>query len=380
MCSKADGPRGKDTDFRLKKSNMKQPVVIYSRGTVQSEIAFRPGEHKIGERMHYLEPGETMKDLKKYAEKNIHYALLGIPESIGVTANFGRCCTNDSWPAFLRFFLNFQSNRFFSGENILCLGHVDTQELNQAADSLDPAHPNFIARMRDLCSRLDDMVYPTIEAIIAAGIFPIIIGGGHNNAYPILKGTARALGAAHGINCINCDAHADMRALEGRHSGNGFSYAFKEGYLFRYLVFGLQEGYNSEAVFETFDRHEHISYIPFDPKRRLSIALKTAVSCFKDSELPVGVELDLDSIKNMPSSSVTPSGFSVEEARIFISEIASEINTAYLHLAEGAPTVNTYEETKVGKTLAYLVADFIKSRDPKSLLSLQHSRKTLTNI
>ena len=27
------------------------------------------------------------------------------------------------------------------------------------------------------------------------------------------------------LSCINCDAHADVRAQEGRHSGNPFSYA-----------------------------------------------------------------------------------------------------------------------------------------------------------
>lgn len=58
---------------------------------------------------------------------------------------------------------------------------------------------------------------------------PIAIGGGHNNAYPMLKGYS--LAKKEKINAINCDPHADFRALEGRHSGNGFSYAVNDGYL-----------------------------------------------------------------------------------------------------------------------------------------------------
>jgi arginase family enzyme len=32
------------------------------------------------------------------------------------------------------------------------------------------------------------------------------------------------------VNAINFDAHSDFRILEGRHSGNGFSYAYEEGF------------------------------------------------------------------------------------------------------------------------------------------------------
>jgi arginase family enzyme len=38
------------------------------------------------------------------------------------------------------------------------------------------------------------------------------------------------------INAINFDAHSDFRILEGRHSGNGFSYAYEEGFLKKYFV------------------------------------------------------------------------------------------------------------------------------------------------
>jgi formiminoglutamase len=43
-----------------------------------------------------------------------------------------------------------------------------------------------------------------------------VIGGGHNNSYPLIKGTAKGWHKAGviplaQINCINLDAHADYR-------------------------------------------------------------------------------------------------------------------------------------------------------------------------
>ena len=340
---------------------MKYHIVIYHRKAVQSEIVFRSGESKLGENLHFLEPGETLLDLKAYTKKGVGFALLGIPESIGVEANFGKCCTENAWPVFLKYFLNIQSNRFLKGNTILCLGHIDAQELNQMSAFLDRTQPDTIQKKRSLCSRLDDRVYPVIEKIVRAGIIPVVIGGGHNNAYPIIKGTTRALGATGGINCINCDPHADYRPLEGRHSGNSFSYAAQEGYLARYFILGLHESYNPEAVLQAIDQNEQVAYNRFAPDTDISEYIKQAVDFLRNSNKPVGIELDLDSIADMPSSFATPSGFSVEEARSFICQITSQLQPAYLHLPEGAPITGSYEESRVGKTLAYLVADFIKT-------------------
>jgi formiminoglutamase len=49
------------------------------------------------------------------------------------------------------------------------------------------------------------------------------------------------------VNAINFDAHSDFRILEGRHSGNGFSYAYEEGFLKNILFFGLHENYTSKV-------------------------------------------------------------------------------------------------------------------------------------
>jgi formiminoglutamase len=335
-------------------------VVIYRKEGLSSLIHRREGEEKLGEKMALLQEGEGLESLQHYPARGVRFALLGIPESIGPMANYGKCCTEFGWKVFLDAFLNMQSNRFLSGESILCLGHVDTEDLNAAASSLSPFDPEYIKKLRILCSKLDEMVWPVLETAARAGLTPVIIGGGHNNAYPILKGLNGSPRYSKGIQTINCDPHADFRPLEGRHSGNGFSYAYAGRYLRRYFVLGLHENYNSEKVMMALEENPDLDYSSFDAETGMDAHIQKATAFLDDSELPVGIEVDMDSIINMPSSAMTPSGVRVEEARRFVRSMASRFKTAYLHLPEGAPVPGTSDETRAGKTLAYLALDFMK--------------------
>jgi len=346
-------------------------LVIYRREDLASVIHKREGEQKLGEKVAFLEEGEGLDALPSYQARGARFVLLGIPESIGPMANHGKCCTEFGWKVFLDAFLNMQSNRFLGGENILCLGHIDTQDLLNWAGCSFPLHRDDIARLRALCSELDDRVWLTVEAIAKAGLTPVVIGGGHNNAYPILKGLSRAPQYSRGLQCVNCDPHADFRPLEGRHSGNGFSYAYAEKYLKRYFVLGLHENYNPEEVMTEMDSNPDLDYSSFDTQTDIEAHIQKATVFLAEAEFPVGIEVDMDSIINMPSSAMTPSGFRVEEARRFVRAIASRFKTAYLHLPEAAPVPGTSDEARVGKTLAYLALDFIKfshpaNRTPKS--------------
>jgi formiminoglutamase len=83
-------------------------------------------------------------------------------------------------------------------------------------------------------NKVDDEVEQLAKMITEAKKIPIVIGGGHNNTYPLIKGTAKGWHKAGviplaQINCINLDAHSDYRPMEGRHSGNAFRYAEEDG-------------------------------------------------------------------------------------------------------------------------------------------------------
>ncbi len=340
-------------------------LVVYRKKDLSSLIHRREGEEKLGEKMAFLQEGEGLEALRHYRARGVRFVLLGIPESIGPMANYGKCCTEFGWEVFLDAFLNMQSNRFLTGENILCLGHVDTKALNRAASSLSPIDPGYIEKLRMLCAKVDELVAPVLRTASCAGLTPVVIGGGHNNAYPILKGLNGSPQHSGGIQTVNCDPHADFRPLEGRHSGNGFSYAYDEGYLRRYFVVGLHENYNSEKVMATLEDNPDLDYSPFDSETDMDLHIQKAVAFLDEFELPLGVEVDMDSVINMPSSAMTPSGFRVEEARRFVRSMASRFRTAYLHLPEGAPAPGTSDETRAGKTLAYLALDFIKVTSDK---------------
>jgi formiminoglutamase len=77
-----------------------------------------------------------------------------------------------------------------------------------------------------------------------------------------------------------------------------------------------------------------------------------------------GIEVDTDTIQNIPSSAKTSCGISTIEARRLVYHFASRINTPYLHIAEAAPVLSHLKtDLKTGKLIAYLVTDFINARN-----------------
>jgi formiminoglutamase len=335
-------------------------VKFLHQNDLKEYTAIRKGETKTGERIKVLRSNETLNALSGYADRGVRFAILGIPESVGVMANMGRTGTERAWEAFLQAFLNVQANRFFDVSRVLLLGQMALDEIQQRAEELSPDKDYYYQKLHMLCAEIDDLVAPVIERIVKAGLIPIVIGGGHNNAYPLLVGTATGLGRKRGVHAINMDAHADFRSLEGRHSGNGFSYARERGYLHKYFAFGLHQSYNSENMLVSMDNRRNVAYEFLEDITYLDKRLMAAIEYVHDEHIPCGIELDMDAIRFMPTSAMSPSGFSVEQARHFVRKCANSLKPAYLHLPEAAP--QTPEEARlVGKALSYLVADFIKA-------------------
>jgi len=321
-------------------------------------IKHRKGEVKLGERFRFSSK-PSLESLKSHKKRGAKFALIGIPESVGILANQGEAGAEYSWEQFILHFANSQSNRLLEGSNILCLGQVETKDLQNRATELNPTDDQYYTKLRSLCQELDQRVTPTIELCGRAGLVPIVIGGGHNNAFPILKGIFMGLDWSQGISCINFDAHADFRPLEGRHSGNGFSYAFYKGYLERYYVMGLNENANSEAMLKNMDLEPGVAYDFHQPGQDPEVS--RAVKFIKSAEGPVGLEIDLDVLSFMPASAYSVSGFTLDQARVLIKSATEKIKPVYLHLTEGQIKHQSRETQIIGKTLSILVSDFLKS-------------------
>ncbi len=322
----------------------------------------RSGEIKFGEKMQTVPKGaDAMTFLK---ESTARYALLGIPEDIGVRANFGRPGTASAWESAIRSIANIQHNRFCKGSQMLVLGTIDVAAEMRAAQQLDFHNITHRKQFNNLVESIDKEVAHIISVIVRAGKIPIVIGGGHNNAYGNIKGTALAHGKA--INAINFDAHSDFRILEGRHSGNGFSYAYDQGFLKKYFIFGLHENYTSKNVLDIIKKiDDRVRYNTYDEiairrEKDFGQEMESAFGFIKTDRY--GVEIDLDAIPNIASSAMTLSGFSIEELRRFVSFFASHANASYLHICEGAPDLGEEKNNHlIGKLIGYLVTDFIKA-------------------
>ncbi len=333
-------------------------LVLFNNITLKKLLNKRSSESKFGQHVNLLTSISNIYEQLKSLD--VTHVILGLPEDVGVFANHGKTGTSKAWEATLKVLLNIQSNEFTKANTVLILGHLDFTEEQLAVSKLDASRNKDVIKTRKIVAEIDDYVTHIIHQIVLAGKKPIIIGGGHNNAYGNIKGSSLALGKP--INVINFDAHSDFRDEEGRHSGNGFSYASAEGFLGNYFIFGLHENYTSDKIFKTIDKSKSIAYNTFDAleirkELKFKKELERATTHISDSNF--GIEIDCDAIENVPSSAMTPSGFSVNKTRQFLNHFAKHENATYLHICEAAPTKKS--ATQVGKLITYLITDFIKA-------------------
>lgn len=342
----------------------------YNKQDILSLTRLRRFETKLGERVQVMidqhDIPESILGLKA------KYVILGIPEDIGVQANYGKAGTSTAWMSFLQSFLNIQSNDFLTGEQIAVIGHFDFGDIQYLIDKNAHDEEEKVEAYRHAVNSIDEEVEGMIKLIVAAGKIPIVIGGGHNNAYPLIKGAAKGLHQAQKlpipqINCINLDAHTDYRPSEGRHSGNGFRYAEDDGFLQKYCVIGVHENYLPQNVWMDIVNNPFIDFISFEDifiheKRNFRQAVSHAIEFTDDNY--TGIELDLDSLENFLSSAATPSGVSDMHARQFVNLCAAHAKACYLHICEGASRmVNGEDDVLTGKMIGYLVSDFIKMQE-----------------
>ncbi len=339
---------------------------FFGKKDIFSLVKLRRFETKLGQRIQYLKEGEWPQVLHSATAK---YVLIGIPEDIGVKANMGTGGADTNWYPFLHSFLNIQSNDFCTGEDILLLGHFDFGDMKYLIENNAYSESEKTDAYRHAVNMIDDEVEKLAKEVASAGKIPIVIGGGHNNSYPLLKGVSKGL-MKNGriplaqINAINLDAHSDYRSTEGRHSGNGFRYAETDGFLGKYSIVGLHENYIPQNVLADIQSNVFIQYTSYEDiflreKKGFIQAVAQANDFTADNF--TGIELDMDCIEHCLSSACTPSGVTPLQARQYLSYTASHARTAYLHICEGAAQLTDgRKDESTGKMISYLVSDFVK--------------------
>ncbi|MGB0891183.1 MAG: formimidoylglutamase [Flavobacteriaceae bacterium] len=326
---------------------------IFSKQEVNGFVNPRKGETKIGELV------QTVISLEELVNSSAEFVIIGVPEDIGVKMNYGNGGAQTAFIPALKSFLNTQQNKFINGKDILILGYLDYAKEVEEFNGFDREKGDYLVRT------IDTKLSEIIKVIVKANKTPIIIGGGHNNSYGNLKGLSE--GKEQAINAINLDAHTDLRRLEERHSGNGFSYAIEHNYLNKYFMFGLHENYTPQYIFDFMHSNTNIDYNLFEELEvyqttTFESELQRANNFIENTSF--GIEIDLDCIQSFPSSAMTPSGFTPQQTRRFVYYFGKNKNASYLHICEGAPAVmnDSIANGQVGKFISYLISDFIKAK------------------
>lgn len=328
---------------------MNLSIQYYKEDEINALVSVREGEIKLGQTLQ-ISADDNLNNF------NGKFVILGIPEDIGVRANGGIGGASTVFQAFLKAFVNTQNTSKLDGNQFLLLGKICTQNLMDLSKNAE------INTLRNLTKKLDDLVFPVIQHIVSHGKIPIVIGGGHNNAFPILKGCSLAFKKP--INTINLDAHSDFRKTEGRHSGNGFRYAYETKYLKKYALLGLHEAYNSQNIIEELNKSPNFLPILFEDvflrnKETFTEAQQRSIAFVKDDKF--GIELDLDTLQNTLSSAWTPVGVSTTQTLNYLYNCGKEKQACYLHLTEAIyERADGFKNPLIGKLLTYMVHAFCK--------------------
>jgi len=192
------------------------------RGRVDAE------EGTLGRRWH-----QVVQPLRAQARG---LALLGFACDAGVARNQGRVGAQ-AGPAALRAQLAALPVR-------RCDAIVDAGDVRCAGDALEDAQAALSEAVAGLLDR---------------GLFPFVLGGGHEMALGSFGGLARHLAAAPGagaaprIGIVNLDAHFDLRLADRATSGTPFREIAEDcarrGWPFRYACLGVSEFANTPALF-----------------------------------------------------------------------------------------------------------------------------------
>jgi len=106
--------------------------------------------------------------------------------------------------------------------------------------------------------------------------------------------------------------------------------------------------------------NQYCTYEDIFIRQRLNFTQAVAQALGFTEDGFAGIELDLDCLENTLSSAMTPCGITIQQARQYLSFVATDAKCAYLHICEGASEIDGTKSSTMGKLIGYLVTDFVK--------------------
>lgn len=222
-------------------------------------------------------------------------ALLGYACDAGVARNQGRIGTSEG-PRAIREFIGRLPHHLDAAVQIWDAGNISCpgDNMEEAQEALTEA----------------------VGKLLGKGIFPVVLGGGHELAYGHFRGLQQQKGPGR-TGIINFDAHFDLRSnSSGNNSGTPFYQLATEtkalGQELNYLCLGIRKDANDRELFKTAEELG-VHYIE---REDFSIQELTTVQmgllAFMDKVDAVYVSIDLDGFSSAYAPGVSapsPMGF-----------------------------------------------------------------------
>ncbi|TNE72124.1 hypothetical protein EP331_07915 [bacterium] len=255
--------------------------------------------------------------------------LIGFPVDEGVRRNGGRAGARFAPDAIRSNLYRWVPQIGLVAGFIADVGNIDCENL-----SLDEAQ-----------HRLGDVVADCLEK----GLFPIVLGGGHETAYGhFLAYTKRKTN----VSIINLDAHTDVRDLKSGlgHSGSPFLQAMNHSSkaLEAYHVIGAQRFAVAEHHADRVRSKGSIQWM--GEEVRIPIT---------ETETYLTVDLDVIDQSEMPGVSATnPNGYSFSELKSLVKKIIKNKNLRSVDIVELNPLVDI--QGMSGKRAAQLLYTIIE--------------------
>mgnify|MGYP000173608863 CR=1 FL=1 len=299
------------------------------------------GRHSDSQ-LYWHELVQLVNDLQIKKRQEPTIALLGYAVDAGVIRNGGRSGAKDG-PDSIRKMLGPLANHLHETALVYDYGNIVVED-----DNIDAAQ----LLMRD-----------TIYTCLQENHLPVILGGGHDAAYPHFLGIQKHIettGQTVGI--INFDAHFDLRPLiDGKgHSGSPFlQIANQFSNSFNYLVLGIQKASNPKTLFETASSF-NCNFLEIE---QFNIAhwdlVKKCITNFIGSVDKVYVSIDLDGFSSAYAPGVSapsPIGFTPEIVWKALEEIIQSNKLLSVDIVELNPA---YDKDNATARLAARCVEYI---------------------
>lgn len=281
----------------------------------------------------------VLRDREKFEDVDV--VLIGVPQDEGVKRNKGRPGASKA-PDEIRKYLyrhtpfNFKFKKQITDLKIFDLGNLKTD-----------------GELEEIHQRLSFVVYE----IVKLGILPIIIGGGHDIAFPDYLGFAKNFekGAV-----LNIDTHLDVRDSRQRNSGTPFRQILEcERKPDKLIEVGIQNYANSIYHFE-YALKNGVKIFTLDEVKERGIDFVLSEIRSELGDFAVHLSFDMDSVRgaDAPGVSATyPDGLSAEEIIKIALYCGLNFKVKVLDIAEVNPEFDI--DGKTARLASHFILNFL---------------------